>query len=329
MIETITTLYDDLLFTLPSTTPPLKVYAIADSARDESLKERILASDIAYLDLWHEELWENELSYPLYLVELKAKDPLTGYLLSKHTECIATYMISPYSLQTLQSYYSMFTYVDIEIQEAEPQKGIFGFYDPNILPNYIQTLYSQEKIDEFFAGVTMWLVPDVKDIRRLYIAYRDKDHTHIEDVWLDLEPFLHKSSPSLNFDSVTFPTEPNLDLYTHDVVIDYRQIEIFDKMEQEKFVNGVLEEFEIEGYLFHRGKEANRELAFNLFHEAKDIGILSEAGIYRYILLGLTALKPMRELVYYQHIADASNEEAKIEIMDQIISEIISIRRGS
>jgi len=74
-------LYKQLLFRLPNTTPALKTYAIVDSIRDESVKEKIPWSGLNHLDLWHEELWEHELEVPLYL--------------------LASYFISPYRIDPM------------------------------------------------------------------------------------------------------------------------------------------------------------------------------------------------------------------------------------
>ena len=147
MKKELVALYKELLFNVPQTTPTLKTYAIVDSIRDEAVKEKIVFSQLNHTDLWHEELFENEQEVPLYLIELEKENDLLDYLLSKHKESIATYLISPYDIKTLQAYYRFFTYVTIDIEQDNEAEAIFGFYDPNVLPNYIQTLHTQEKID--------------------------------------------------------------------------------------------------------------------------------------------------------------------------------------
>lgn len=325
MTEALVKLYKTLLFTVPQTTPTLKTYAIVDSIRDEKVKEKILFSDLKHTDLWHEELFENEQEVPLYLIELEKDNELLDYLLNNHQKSIATYFISPYALQTLQMYYSMFTHVNIEVEENNSNKGIFGFYDPNILSNYIQTLYTQEKTDEFFAGVALWLSPSVENINELYLAYRSKEG-EVDDVNLQLEPLLKEENPSFNFDNVSLPTLANLEEYAHEVNIDYVQVKMFDDVEKTRFVNGVFREYKEEGQILYHNKETNRELALNLFDEAKNINILSEAGIYRYILLGLTVLRPMNELKFYGNIVNSPSEASKIKVMDEIMNKIIERR---
>jgi len=326
MKKELLTLYKELLFNLPQTTPALKTYAIVDSIRDEAVKEKILFSGLNTVDLWHEELFENEQEVPLYLIELEKDNELLDYLLNNHKESIATYFISPYDIDTLQSYYSMFTHVNIEIEADDFQKGIFGFYDPNILSNYIQTLYNQEKISEFFAGVAMWLSPSVEKEDELYIAFRDKEG-EVDDVSLDLTRLLEEENPSLNFDNVSLPTLANLEEYAHEVEIDSVQVKMFDDVEKTRFINGIFREYKAEGQILYHSEETNKELAFNLFDEAKSLNIVSEAGIYRYILIGLTVLEPMNKFDFFQDIVQAHDEDTKIEMMDKIMNDIINKRR--
>ena len=321
MKKELITLYKKLLFNLPQTAPALKTYAIVDSIRDEAVKEKILFSNLNHTDLWHEELFENEQEVPLYLVELEKENELLDYLLNHHKESIATYFISPYDIDTLQSYYSMFTHVNIEIEADNFQKGIFGFYDPKILPNYIQTLYNQEKIDEFFAGIAMWLSPSVEKEDELYLAFRSKAG-HIDDVSLQLEPLMEEEQPMLNFDDVSFPTIPDLETYVHEIYIDQKQLAVFEEMEKRKFVDKLFEAYQEDAESFYRPESLNKEYALSLIDDAKKIGLESEGSIYRYVWLGLSITKPLNELSFYQKLLQTKEETTKIHLMDQLIEEI-------
>jgi len=315
-------LYKELLFTVPQTTHTLKTYAIVDSIRDEQVKEKILFSGCNYIDLWHEELFENEQEVPLYLVEIKKDSELLEYLLLQHKKSVATYFISPYSLETLQMYYSMFTHVNIEVEEHNSNKGIFGFYDPNILSNYIQTLYNEEKIDEFFAGTALWLVPSVEKEDELYIAFRDKDG-QIEDVNLQLSNLIEEETPMFDFSNISLPTLANLEEYAHEVEIDYVQVKMFDDVEKTRFINGIFREYKEEGYTFYHSEDFNKERAFDLFDEALNLNIGKNAGIYRYILLALLVIKPMKDTNYYLKLQNSNDENSKIGLMDDYIKNIL------
>jgi len=318
-------LYKELLFTVPNTTPTLKTYAIVDSIRDEKVKEKILFSGLNHTDLWHEELFENEQEVPLYLIKLEKENDLLDYLLDNHTKSIATYFISPYNLDTLQRYYSYFTHVNIEVEPGEFQKGIFGFYDPNILPNYIQTLHTQEKIDEFFAGVAIWLSLHVEKEDELYIAYRTKD-AQVDDVALQLTQLTKEENPMLNFDDVSLPTLANLEEYAHEVFIDQIQIEMFDDVEKRRFVDGIFEEYYRKGYTFYLNEDFNKERSLDLFDEAERLGLSSESGKYKYILLSLLLPKPLHEMKLYLHLQQEV-EANKIELLDKAITEVMKKRR--
>ena len=318
-------LYKELLFTVPQTTPTLKTYAIVDSIRDEQVKEKILFSGLKHIDLWHEELFENELEVPLYLIELDKKNELLDYLLSQHTQSIATYFISPYSLETLQTYYSMFTYVNIEVEENNSNKGIFGFYDPNILSNYIQTLYNEEKVDEFFAGTALWLVPSVEKEDELYIAFRDKDG-QIEDVNLQLSNLIEEETPMFDFNNISLPTLVNLEEYAHEVEIDYEQVQILDGFEKQKYLDEVFVRAKEDEYVFKNDEKTNREKANELFDEAKGLGVESEDGVYKYIIIALLANKPLKEFAFYGELGQVSNKDAKKEIVNETLWKTIQGR---
>ncbi len=131
----------------------------------------------------------------------------------------------------------------------------------------------------------------------------------------------------IDFDDVSLPTLANLEAYAHEVFIDQIQIEMFDEMEKMKFINGIFKAYKEEGHQFYHPETFNKELALKLFDEAKSLNIVSEAGIYRYILLGLTVLKPMKELRLYHEIVNTENEESKIAIMDDFMNKILEKRR--
>jgi hypothetical protein len=319
-------LYKTLFFTLPSTTPTLKTYAIVDSARDDKLIEKLVFSNLNSIDLWHEDFWELEQSRPLYLVELEEENVFLDYLLSQREQSVATYFISPYSLETLQAYYNKFTYVTIEEEPNRFEKVLFGFYDPNVLAEYIQTLYNQEKIDEFFAGVAMWLMPSLEKEDELYIAFRTKDG-EVDDVNLQLSNIIKEENPSLNFDDVSLPTLANLEEHTHEVTIDYTQMQIFDEEEKTKFIEDVFEKLKKDIYTFNHSEESSKEKAFSFLSIAKTLGIESREGIYDFIVYGLLSPVPIQETQVYHKLRELPNEESKKDLLSLEIWNIMQYRK--
>ena len=234
-------LYKELFFELPKTTPTLKTYAVIDSIRAKAmeLKKLLLISNLDYLDLWHEKIEDNAEAVPLYLVELTKESELFTYLLNNHEEKLATYFISPYDIKNFQRYYSRFTYPRIEIEEDDFREGVFGFYDPTILKDYLQTLYTQEKVDEFFAGIAYCFTPSHEDEARLHMGWKDKNEK-LDDVSLLLENFLEVKKPSLDFENVSLPDISNLNDYVEDRVIDNMQVKMFDDMTKTHLINKIL-----------------------------------------------------------------------------------------
>ena len=326
MTEEHIALHKRLLFALPSTTPTLKVYAIASSVRDDSLKEKVPFSLLDYVDLWHEDLWELEQERPLYLIELEKDNDLTDYLLSQHKESIATYFISPYSLEALRAYYRMFTHVKLEIEEGVLEDAMFVFNDPNTLPRYIKSLYTQKKVDEFFVGTAMWLMPDIEKEEELYLAFRDK-RGEVEDVHIDLAPLEHEPFPSLDFETVSLPHTPELETYTHEVNIDFEQFEILRKYKTEKFAQILLAKMIKDGYI-PQEEEHHKEKVMMLIAEAQalDLGMDAQKEneenndeIYKYVLCAWLTVVSMQETKLYQELLTLSDASAKVELLNQVI----------
>ena len=269
-------IYKKLLFS-----KELKTYAIVDGLRDEEIADKIFLTDLNHTILWDDEIIDDATETPLYLVELEQEDELVEELLNKHEKSIATYFQSPYGLEALQRYYSTFTYPKIELEEADFKKGIFGFYDPNILPNYLETLYNEEKTDEFFVGIALWLTPRVEDESLAHFEFRTK-RGNFKSVSLVLENFLEEENIALNFDNISLPSVENLDNYVQNRVIDHRQIELFEKVEIETFVEAVFVEFEENKEAFMYDEMVLKALSMNKFYpRAKELGF----EIYYFILL--------------------------------------------
>lgn len=318
--------YKTLLFTYPDTTPVLKTYAIVDSARDETLTQTIALAGLRHTDLWHNELWKNKQSHPLYLVELEKQNGLLDSLLTKHKDSVSIYFISPYTLEALQSYYSTFTHVDLEIEVNDTQKALFGFYDPNIIENYINTLYTPDKVDEFFAGVGLWLSPDIEKEDALYFAFKAKDGT-VSGTHLTLSQHKEKQPPTLDFDEISLPQRLQLESYAHNVSIDHRQVKMFDEVEKTKFIDDVFEWAKDDEYDIHHNMALKKEIAFRLFDEAKQLGLQSEISIYRYIVIVLLMQTPMQQTAFYKKLRQSPDENTRQGLLDQEIWTMLKHQR--
>jgi len=309
-------IYKKLLFS-----KDLKTYAIIDGLRDEEINDKIFLTNLSHMTLWHDDIVDDTDETPLYLVELKKEDELLDLLLKKHEKGIATYFQTPYDLSRLQKYYSTFTYPQIEVEKDDFKKGIFGFYDPNILANYLETLYTDEKVDEFFAGIALWFTPKVEDETLAHLAYRTK-RGGFESVSLMLQNFLDEENISLNFDNISLPTIENLEYYAQNRVIDNEQIKLFEKIEVEKFIDAVFEEFKENNEPFMKNEWELRNLALTQFYpKAKGLGLSTEAGIYLYILLCCLNMEYANNQKVHSQIEKHVEEFKKINFLKKIIEE--------
>ncbi|HIP02983.1 MAG TPA: DUF4123 domain-containing protein [Campylobacterales bacterium] len=301
----------------------LTTYAIIDSLRDDKITEKLLFSDLKYVNLWDEDIEAQAQSVPLHLVALTKETDITTYLLENDEKSIATYFLSPYNLEDLQAYYASFTLPKIEDTKDNFKKGVFGFYDPNIVSNYLKTLYNQDKVDEFFAGIAVWFSPSAIKENEFYIAYRGID-AKVKDATLLVSTVNITENPlMLNFANISVPNIPNLEAYKTERTIDYVQVQIFREFAKKAFLEALFKEYIEEGEVFYHSMDTYMELASPMYDEAKEVhNIQSEGGIYRYILLGLIALKPMNELSLYHKLQILTEEWEKVKLLDEQIIHI-------
>jgi len=286
----------------------LKTYAIADSVREPELQTKLLLSGLNTVDLWHSAISEDVFDVPLYLIELDEANNFVDWLIEKQDKKVATYFQSFYELEELQQYYSEFTYPQIGLSNGDYQKGIFGFYDPQVLPYYIKTLYSQEKAEEFFTAASVWYSPKIEDENKIYIAYRNKESAIEEDI-LDL-----KADVKLNNDLIFVPDEGLL--VAGDIIIDHKQIEIFKTEEKKKFCIKVL------GLLDERDIDKHFPTAMEAFDYSKKLGVDSEANQLRVIQISLKLPRSITKGYddAFKLVIQAKTEFEKAERLDVILA---------
>ena len=305
MMQDIITNYQELLFSSQN----FHTYAIVDSIRDERIKEKMVFSELMYLDLWDEELFENEQKVPLYLIQLKKEDALTLWLIENHDKHAVTYFQSPYDLETLQAYYSRYTFPYVEVEakgyEDETPRGLFGFYDPKVLPDFMQSLYTQEKREDFFAGMAVCFSPDVEETKTCHVYYLKQEGVAYRA--LDMR----KKSRPLNviaFQKESFPYVHSEEVPT----LDARQIEIFERLNHERFVKEVVKDLHAQNLL----KESTEETlpkALHIASYATTLGIDSQANSVRFIQLGLSLPNPIESYTQTKEFIALSTEDDQLK----------------
>jgi len=256
-------------------------------------------------------LFENPQKVPLYLIELKAEDALSIWLIENHNKHAVTYFQSAYDIEALQAYYSRFTFPYVEMEakgyDDETPRGIFGFYDPKVLPEYVQTLYTQEKREAFFSGIAVYFSPDTAHHERCHayyltdkgIAYRDLDvsrkHRPINQAAYE--------TPLHTLESDTIPT------------LDKKQIAIFERLAHERFVKEVVEDLYVEGHLA-QDVETLLPKALDIAAYAKTLGVDSQANMARLIQIGLHLPKPIEHYANTNEFKAISQEHEQLKKRD-------------
>jgi len=308
-----------LLFNAKNKERGLKTYAVVEQARHLKAFDELHFSTLNYVNLWHEGLGEEREIAALYLVELEEENTMVNYLLALHHEALAVYFLSPYNLETLRDYYHTFTMPSVERKPNEFQNAVFGCFDPLVLPNYIETLYSPEKVREFFNGIALTLVPNSEETDKVQISYRVQTEK-VESIEVDM-------SKPIDFDinTILMNNEMVLGENIEQRTIDYKQIEIFEEFSKQTFLKRALRAYK-NGESSEMINFENYDVrADRLFEEAREEhGIFSEAGVYRYILLGLLLEKPLSQFSFFTKISTFIHEKIKVDELDRLITYITS-----
>jgi len=309
--------YKELLFS-----NNIKTYAIADSLRDEKLRDKLIVSQSRFENLWHSSIVDDTNEVPLYLIELKEEDNLVNYLIENHSKNLVIYFQSPHSIEKLKEFYSSFTLLDIELEENEFKESLFGFYDPQVFSNYVKTLYCQEKVKEFFHPSITWFVPNSKKENECNLHYIN-DNQEVKLLKLEID---EKSKSTFeNLEIINLDKSANID-FKERRKVDHKQILIFEQLEKERFVLLLLEEYKEDGYVFDSfDDEALKEFALKVYDEAHgiDIQINAEAGLYRYILISIILGKSINSIELYLELREDITLREKVKLLDDVLNLLI------
>ena len=277
-------------------------------------------TELNYLDLWDEELFENEQKVPLFLIELKVEYALCNWLLKNHDKNASIYFQSQDTLETLQDYYSKYTFPYVQMKAKgyeDTPRGIFGFYDPKVLPDFMQSLYTQEKREHFFADITLLFCPDVDKRDLCHIYYPKEGQTAYRSYTLE------EGTRLLNLKSISIPiynTLTNEEIPT----IDEKQIAIFERLNHERFVKEVLQE--IETSLSDKEiKELLPSILEKSYYAKESLGIDSQANMARFVQVSTQLPKPIEyyaQSTEFKALQSITEQSEKREILQALMQKL-------
>jgi len=239
--------------------------------------EEMIKKDGNYVTLWHKYFRDKVSLYPLYLVKLSKPSKILDYLNNHRDKDMVVYFQSTHELKELQEYYSSFTMPQIEKIKNKPKYGLFGFFDPFVFPSYVKTLYSKEKINEFFEPSLMWIIPLEFDISLYYIGTNNK----IKNI------ILKKSNKEEHTLNIFYDKDKKLIM--KDIrKVDYQQVDIFKETQLDIFIDKLITEYkEHTTYTFvHKyNNKLLKEKVYKYIKEGKKFKILSAGGLYRFVII--------------------------------------------
>jgi hypothetical protein len=297
--------------------PSLQAYLIIDSSRlDEEQCHQL--SEINEVNLWHEDIRAETDKVVLHLLQVSAHTENIDWILALPSEAVFIFF-SPYKKEAIQQYYSAFTHINLEESEGKSCKAIFGFFDPQIIANYVSTLYTEEKIQEFFAGIGVIASPIIEDSKNYYIAYRNTaGYVNAGEFALaDIDKTLN-----LTFGGILLPESESHLIAEPERHIDHHQYKLFQDIERDKYLELVYNELDEEPYVLKANPRENTQLVHKLYNEARDIEITSEGGVYHYLLLGLYIGSELKDSKLYEGLSVPPTESGKVNIIKKLIEEI-------
>ncbi len=119
------------------------IYAILDTARDEVIYGKILASDIEYVCLYPKDEAKRLEDVAPYLVKLEKDDSFTEWVLNNGWgNSWGIFLESLASMDELRWHFQKF----IRVCDEDGNVMLFRFYDPRVLQTYIPTCNESERL---------------------------------------------------------------------------------------------------------------------------------------------------------------------------------------
>lgn len=120
---------------------PLKVYALVDAARSESIYPKIMGAKVESVCLHRGKMAEELAWVAPYLVKLDRENPFTRWLLdSGWGESRFVFVRSLATLAELKRHFRKF----LTVYDEEGKSYFFRFYDPRVLRVYLPTCNAEE-----------------------------------------------------------------------------------------------------------------------------------------------------------------------------------------
>ncbi len=135
---------------------PLKVYALVDAARSESIYPKIMDAKVENVCLHRGKMAKELACVAPYLVQLQSEDPFTQWLLdSGWGKSRYVFVRSSATLNELKRHFRTF----LTVYDEEGKSFFFRFYDPRVLRVYLPTCNAAE-IKTVFGPVESFVVEE-------------------------------------------------------------------------------------------------------------------------------------------------------------------------
>lgn len=168
----------------------VSTYAIIDAASIEELTTQLLIYEPVYRNLFEgKDAMELEEVAP-YLVQLDQGDAFTHWVLEEvYGENGAIFIQSSTEIDALATHFRPYLHVSREIPHPETgervrQEGVLAFYDPRVLPNWLESVEKERK-GAFLSAITYLYYEgisnksllhsyDVNTIKQTYNLYEEQ-----------------------------------------------------------------------------------------------------------------------------------------------------------
>ena len=155
---------------------PLKVYALVDAARSESIYPKIMDAKVENVCLHRGKMAKELACVAPYLVQLQSEDPFTQWLLdSGWGKSRYVFVRSSATLNELKRHFRTF----LTVYDEEGKSFFFRFYDPRVLRVYLPTC-NENELEIVYGPVTRYYL-EGKEENQLIEYFHTKEFNLVQN----------------------------------------------------------------------------------------------------------------------------------------------------
>jgi hypothetical protein len=323
-----------LLFTIPYLEMEehkinrIKTYAIVQCSASKSIYNYMEFYEPKMKSLYSEKYNKKLFTIAPLLVDLneleEVNDDFLPFLLGEaRKENAVVFFHSYFEFDELHTYFQKMTMASTPVAETlyednvEYEQNISFFYTAKSLPNHIRSsVISGEKFREYFSPILAYIVPKVDNLEviNLYMAIKDYTELMSSTYNLNEEVSIIKDVSSMEY----------LEIPNH-IYITPQQIEVFDEIATEKFIDKFLVELKEDGYKFSYDDKELRYRADEAVKIVDELKLKTDGETAHFILINLYLPNDFllqKQMKFLSKLKESESYGERIELLKKMLAEV-------